>query len=229
MIELQQLSKSHTLGAESVQALVGADLVVGAGEALAIVGPSGSGKSTLLQLLGLLDTPSAGRYLFEGQDVAGIQGDQRARLRNRKIGFVFQRFHLVPRLDALDNVALPMRLGGVGRRERRARAAALLERVGLADRIGHRPSELSGGQQQRVAIARALAQSPKLLLADEPTGSLDQGSGGEILDLLLELNAEGTTLMVVTHDAGLAQRLPRGLWMLDGRIERDEVLTVAGP
>lgn len=222
MIELEGIGKEYPQAGESVHALIGVDLKVAAGEAVAILGPSGSGKSTLLHILGLLDSPTSGRYVLNGADVSRLVGNDLARVRNRDVGFVFQRFHLVSRLDATDNVALPLRFGGVARRERRRRAAELLERVGLSDRAGHRPAELSGGQQQRVAIARALACGPRLLLADEPTGALDQAVGAEILDLLADLNAGGTTLVVVTHDEALAARLPRQVRMLDGTIESDE-------
>jgi len=222
MIELEGIGKEYPQAGETVHALVGVDLEVAAGEAVAILGPSGSGKSTLLHILGLLDSPTSGRYVLNVTDVSRLVGNELARVRNRDVGFVFQRFHLVSRLDAIDNVALPLRFGGVPRRERRRRAVELLERVGLSDRAGHRPAELSGGQQQRVAIARALACGPRLLLADEPTGALDQAVGAEILDLLAELNAGGTTLVVVTHDEALAARLPRQVRMLDGNIESDE-------
>ena len=222
MIELEGIGKEYPQAGEAVHALVEVDLEVAAGEAVAILGPSGSGKSTLLHILGLLDSPTSGRYLLNGKDVSRLEGNDLARVRNRDVGFVFQRFHLVSRLDAIDNVALPLRFGGVARRERRRRAAELLERVGLSDRAGHRPAELSGGQQQRVAIARALACAPRLLLADEPTGALDQAVGSGILDLLADLNAGGTTLVVVTHDEALAARLPRQVRMLDGTIESDE-------
>lgn len=222
MIELRGLTKTYAQANETVHALVQVDLDIARGESLAILGPSGSGKSTLLQLMGLLDSPTSGTYHLDGRDVTALTGPELARCRNEQIGFVFQRFHLVGRLSALDNVELPLRFGRVPRKERRRRAAALLDRVGLSDREGHRPSELSGGQQQRVAIARAMAANPDVLLADEPTGALDQAMGAEILQLLLALSGEGRTLVVVTHDEELAARLPRAVRMLDGRVERDE-------
>ncbi|MEM9378760.1 MAG: ABC transporter ATP-binding protein [Planctomycetota bacterium] len=221
MIELRGIGKDYAQASATVRALEDVDLDVDAGEAVAVLGPSGSGKSTLLHVVGLLDTPTRGTYALGGRPVAGLSPGELAGVRNREVGFVFQRFHLVPRLDAVENVALPMRFGGVGRRERRRRALELLGEVGLADRSTHRPAELSGGQQQRVAISRALALRPRLLLADEPTGALDQSVGADILDLLLGLNRAGTTLLVVTHDEGLAARLPREVRMIDGRVERD--------
>jgi ABC-type lipoprotein export system ATPase subunit len=218
MLELEGIGLDYTLGESRVRALDGVDLSIRAGERLAILGPSGSGKSTLLHVLGCLDTPSRGCYRIEGQDVAGLDRDGLAALRCERIGFVFQRFHLMPRQTALENVALPMRFAGLGLRERRVRAAELLARVGLADRAKHRPGELSGGQQQRVAIARALANNPRVLLADEPTGNLDSRSGEEVMGLLLDLNTEGMTMVVVTHDEELAQRIGRIVRMLDGRV-----------
>ncbi|MEM1449103.1 MAG: ABC transporter ATP-binding protein [Planctomycetota bacterium] len=229
MIELRGIGKEYAQASATVRALVDVDLDVDAGEALAVLGPSGSGKSTLLHLLGLLETPTRGTYALGGRAVSGLAPDELARVRNREVGFVFQRFHLVPRLDAVENVALPMRFGSVGRRDRRRRALELLDEVGLAERATHRPAELSGGQQQRVAIARALALRPRLLLADEPTGALDQSVGSEILELLLGLNRGGTTLVVVTHDEGLAARLPRQVRMLDGRVERDDRRVQSSP
>ena len=221
ILELQGVGRDYALGATLVRALDGVDLSVAEGERLAILGPSGSGKSTLLHVLGCLDTATRGRYRLDGVDVAGLDRDGLAAVRCDKVGFVFQRFHLMPRQTALDNVALPMRFAGLSSAERRRRAAQLLDRVGLGDRMDHRPGELSGGQQQRVAVARALANRPRVLLADEPTGNLDSHSGEEVMDLLLQLNAEGTTLAVVTHDEDLAARIGRVVRMLDGRIVSD--------
>ncbi len=221
MIELNDVGRDYTLGTTLVRALDAVNLHVEAGERLAILGPSGSGKSTLLHVLGCLDRPSRGSYHLDGVDVASLDRDELAAARCEKVGFVFQRFHLMPRQTALENVALPMRFAGMGAGERRRRAAQLLERVGLADRAQHRPGELSGGQQQRVAVARALANRPQILMADEPSGNLDSHSGEEIFELLLELNREGSTLVVVTHDEELAARLGRVVRMLDGRIVSD--------
>ena len=221
MIQLEGIEKEYDQGEGAVHALREVDLCVEAGEWIAVLGQSGSGKSTLLHVIGCLDTPSRGRYLIDGEDVAGLDRNQLAALRNRRFGFVFQAFHLMPRASALENVALPLRFAGVPAEERRVRATELLCRVGLGDRLAHRPPELSGGQQQRVAVARALANRPDVILADEPTGNLDSHSGAEILALLEELNSEGQTLVVVTHDEGLAERAGRVIRMLDGRIVSD--------
>lgn len=218
MIELQGVGRDYEMGATLVRALDAVDLRVAEGESVALLGPSGSGKSTLLQLLGCLDQPSRGSYHLDGVDVGSLGRDTLAALRCRKVGFVFQRFHLMPRQTALQNVMLPMRFAGTPAKEQKERAKALLDRVGLADRAGHRPGELSGGQQQRVAVARALANRPKVLLADEPTGNLDSAAGQDVLELLLELHAAGTTLVVVTHDEELAERLQRTVRLHDGRI-----------
>ena len=221
MIRLEAVSKDYVTGETAVHALREVDCTVEAGEYLSILGPSGSGKSTMLHVIGCLDTPSRGRYLLDGEDVSGLDVNRMAEVRNRRFGFVFQAFQLLPRATALDNVALPLRLAGVGLAARRARAAALLDRVGLADRATHRPTELSGGQQQRVAIARALANQPGVILADEPTGNLDSQAGQEVVALLEELNAEGRAVIVVTHDEHLAARTRRVIRMLDGRIVSD--------
>ncbi|ROR34605.1 ABC transporter ATP-binding protein [Inmirania thermothiophila] len=221
MIRLEGVSRTFRVGGEPVHALRGVDLAVEAGEYVAIMGPSGSGKSTLLHILGLLDRPSAGRYLLDGADVGGLDDDARAALRLRRIGFVFQFFHLVPRLSAADNVALPLVLAGVAPAARRRRVAEALAGVGLAHRAAHRPDELSGGQRQRVAIARATILRPALLLADEPTGNLDRATGREVLALLERLHGEGLTLVVVTHDPAIGGRAPRLIRLEDGRIVED--------
>lgn len=222
VIEMSGIGRDYMAAAGETGALVRAldavDLRVERGEALAVLGPSGSGKSTLLNLLGLLDTPTRGSYRLDGRAVESLKGRELAATRNQRIGFVFQSFHLVPRLSAVDNVGLPLRFAGVPRRERRRRALELLDQLGLADRANHKPAELSGGQQQRVAIARAMVTKPSLLLADEPTGALDQATGASIMTLLDDLHAEGMTLIIVTHDENLGARMPRCLRMLDGRV-----------
>jgi putative ABC transport system ATP-binding protein len=204
-----------------VTAVADVTLRIDAGENIAIRGPSGCGKSTLLHMLGCVETPSSGTLLFNGRDVTGLTDRERSLLRLREIGFVFQRFFLLPMLTAWENVELPQSEAGIGKVERRARTAELLEYVGLAGRAGHRPSELSGGEMQRIAIARALANRPRLLLADEPTGELDQTTGAQVAALLERVNADGTALVIVTHDPGLAERSRRVLTMRDGRIESD--------
>jgi putative ABC transport system ATP-binding protein len=221
MIEMQAICREYSSGASVVHALRNANLRIEVGEYLAILGPSGSGKSTLMHILGCLDSATSGRYELDGQDISQLDSNAMAKVRNRTIGFIFQRFHLLPRATALQNVAMPLRFAGVKRAQREARASQLLERVGLADRMTHLPSELSGGQQQRVAIARALANNPRLLLADEPTGNLDSASGKAIVTLLEELHADGTTIAVVTHDEKLAERTARVIRMLDGCIQND--------
>jgi putative ABC transport system ATP-binding protein len=222
-IELQGIERVFHLGDSVVHALAGIDLRIDAGEYIAVMGPSGSGKSTLLNMLGLLDRPDAGHYRLEGRDVTTLSPDEQAQVRSRRIGFVFQSFHLVPRLTAAENIALPMVLAGLQPREREARVQQALQGFGLADRAGHRPDELSGGQRQRVAIARATIMQPALLLADEPTGNLDRATGDEVVRLLEQLNAGGVTLLVVTHDAALGARARRRLLMEDGAIRRDEL------
>ncbi|MBI3706878.1 MAG: ABC transporter ATP-binding protein, partial [Proteobacteria bacterium] len=197
IIETKALARDYRIGTQTVRALRGVDVTIARGEFVAVVGPSGSGKTTFLNLIGCLDTPSAGSYRLDEADVSGVGADTLAAIRNRKIGFVFQSYNLVPRTTALQNVELPLVYAGVRQKERRSRALAALDRVGLADRVGHLPSELSGGQQQRVAIARALMASPSLLLCDEPTGNLDSASTASILRLFAELGAEGLTLVVV--------------------------------
>jgi len=218
MIRLEQVSKRYDTGRRAVEALRDVCVEIERGEYVALVGPSGSGKSTLLHLIGCLDRPTSGRYHLDGINVGALGINDLAEIRNRKIGFVFQRFHLLPRLSACENVTLPMRLARRPLRERQERAAALLRRVGLEDRLSHRPTELSGGEQQRVAIARAVANEPALLLADEPTGNLDSQSGAEVVRLLEELLEEGRTVIVVTHDEGLSRRARRTIRLHDGRI-----------
>ncbi len=217
IIEAEGLTKMYRMGRTEVHALRGVDLRVRAGEFVALMGPSGSGKSTLMHLLGCLDKPTAGTYCLEGRDVSALSDDERARLRGHRIGFVFQTFNLLPRLDALGNVALPLLYQG-NTPGVEQRAAEALTRVGLADRLRHRPAELSGGERQRVAIARALVTDPALILADEPTGNLDSQTGADILSLLAALHADGRTVLVVTHDADVAAYARRVLHMLDGRL-----------
>lgn len=218
MIRLEQVAKRYDTGRRAVEALRDICVEIERGEYVALVGPSGSGKSTLLHLIGCLDRPTSGRYHLDGIDVGALRINDLAEIRNRKIGFVFQRFHLLPRLSACENVTLPMRLARRPPRERQERAAALLRRVGLEDRLSHRPTELSGGEQQRVAVARAVTNDPAVLLADEPTGNLDSRSGAEVVRLLEELLDEGRTVIVVTHDEGLSRRARRTIRLHDGRI-----------
>ncbi|MBL4622539.1 MAG: ABC transporter ATP-binding protein [Immundisolibacteraceae bacterium] len=225
MIELTNISRHFSMGDQTVKALDGVSLTINSGEYISLMGPSGSGKSSLLNLIGLLDTANAGRYLFDGQDTTNMEDRKLADLRGRYIGFVFQSFHLIPRLSAADNVMMPMTLAGIDIDQRRQRVAQLLERFGLTDRAGHKPNELSGGQRQRVAIARAMVMQPSLILADEPTGNLDQNSGKEVVEQLEALNQDGITLVVVTHDSNLGQRAHRQINLVDGRIVADSGLT----
>ena len=221
---VEGLTKIYGTGESRVAALAGVSFAIDAGEWVSIIGPSGSGKSTLLNLLGLLDRPTAGRYALAGRDVASLRGAELARTRGELIGFIFQSFNLLPRETARANVELPLVYAGVPGAERRRRALEALDRVGLANRAGHKPPQLSGGQQQRVAIARALVGRPTMLLADEPTGNLDSSTGADILDLFAELNAGGVTLVVVTHDSTVAARAGRVIEIRDGRsYERDTV------
>ena len=221
MIELKNVSRSFVVGDQEVTALCNINLQLGAGEYLSIMGPSGSGKSTLLNLLGLLDRPSAGEYLLDGGNVTDLSDEQQARVRSEKIGFVFQSFHLVPRLTAAQNIELPMMLAGIPVEERKQRVAKLIDSYGLSTRADHRPDQLSGGQRQRVAIARATVMRPSVLLADEPTGNLDRTTGWEVLKLLEGLLEQGITLVLVTHDAEIGERAKRQLHMLDGSIQSD--------
>ena len=221
MIRLEQVGRDFRVGDQTVHALTDISLQINAGEYVSIMGPSGSGKSTLLNLLGLLDRASSGHYFLDGRDVTGLSDDEQAYTRNSQIGFVFQAFHLVPRLSAAENVELPLLLGGVPARERRARVDRVLELLQLADRAHHKPDQLSGGQRQRVAIARATVTEPSVLLADEPTGNLDQHSGLAVIDALEALNARRITLIVVTHDAAIGRRAGRQIKMVDGRITAD--------
>lgn len=221
VIQARELCKIYHMGEVEVQALCGVNLDIKRGEVLAIMGPSGSGKSTLMNLLGCLDRPTSGEYILDGEMVSHLNDDQLAEIRNRKVGFVFQNFNLLPRMTALGNVELPLRYSGQnGNRQERAQES--LRAVGLADRIHHKPMELSGGQQQRVAIARALINNPAIIMADEPTGNLDSKSGKEIMDLLINLNKQsGTTLIIVTHDPNVAARAKRVIHLYDGAVVKD--------
>jgi putative ABC transport system ATP-binding protein len=222
IIRMAGIRKVYDTGKIKVEALAGIDLDVHPGEFVAIVGPSGSGKSTLMNLVGCLDTPTEGIYEIGGDNVAGVTRDELAEIRNRRVGFVFQNFNLLPHITAQENVELPMLFGGISPRERRQRAVDLLSRVGLGDRVHHKPTELSGGQMQRVAIARALAMNPDILLADEPTGNLDTSSGTDIMSIFTELWQSGRTLVIITHDPALAKRASRIVEIRDGRITSDQ-------
>ena len=221
MIRIEDMYKIYRMGTNEVHALRGVSLHVRPGEFVAVIGPSGSGKSTLMNMIGCLDTPTSGKYFLDGKEVSKLKDDALADIRNRKIGFIFQGFNLIPKLTALENVELPLVYMGVSSRDRHRMAVEALERVGLGDRLNHKPSELSGGQQQRVAVARALSSRPPILLADEPTGALDSKSGAEILGMMQELHSEGKTIVLITHDsniAGMAQRIVR---IYDGMLAED--------
>ena len=221
VIEMEALSKVYSTGKLTVTALDGIDLSIAYGEYVAIMGPSGSGKSTMMNILGCLDVPTSGRYRLDGAPVDGLSDDELAAVRNRKIGFVFQSFNLLPRYSALDNVALPLLYAGVPRSERRLRASQVLEQVGLADRMNHLPGELSGGQRQRVAVARALVTHPSLILADEPTGNLDTATSIDIMRLFGAVHAAGNTVVLVTHEEDIARHAHRIIRLRDGRVESD--------
>jgi putative ABC transport system ATP-binding protein len=221
VIQIRELTRAYVMGAETVQALRGVTLEIRRNEYVAIMGPSGSGKSTLMNLIGCLDTPTSGEYWLNGQEVSRMPDDALARVRNREIGFVFQTFNLLPRASARANVELPLVYGGVSARQRKQRAEAALQRVGLGDRMDHRPNELSGGQRQRVAIARALVNDPAILLADEPTGNLDSTTSEEIMRVFAALHAQGQTVIMVTHEADIAAHAARIVLLRDGRIASD--------
>lgn len=218
MIDMREIKKIYSTGRIEVEALRGVDLVIGANEFVSIMGPSGSGKSTLMNLMGCLDTPTSGEYHLDGQKVESLGPNDLAEIRNKKVGFVFQNFNLLPYATAFENVEMPLIFGGVPTRKRKDRAMELLSRVGLGDRADHKPTELSGGEMQRVAIARALANQPRLILADEPTGNLDSASGGEIIQLFEELGRQGHTIVVITHDKEIARRTHRIIKLRDGMV-----------
>jgi putative ABC transport system ATP-binding protein len=218
LIELEEIRKVYDSGENAVEALRGVSVTIDKWEFAAIIGPSGSGKSTLMHILGCLDSPSSGKYWLDGEDVAEMSGKELARIRNQKVGFVFQTFNLLPRATILKNVELPLVYAGISRAERRERALAALDRVGLMQRAKHRPNELSGGQRQRVAVARALINNPSLILADEPTGNLDTKTGSEIMGMFEELASKGETIVIVTHDPALAARTHRRIRIVDGQI-----------
>ena len=222
LLHLVDVRKSYRIGPVKTEVLRGVDLQVGAGDLISIMGPSGSGKTTLMNIVGLLDRPSSGHHVLDGRDVSGLRDDALARLRNAHVGFVFQAFHLLPRLTAAENVCVPLVYRGTGRQEALRRARAMLERLGMGERLEHRPDQLSGGQKQRVAIARALVGGPALLLADEPTGALDGDTADETMGLLLELNAEqGVTVLIITHDPAVARRCTRRMRIDDGRLREE--------
>ncbi len=221
VIEIDAVRKTYNTGSVTVEALRGVSLVIGEGEYVAIMGPSGSGKSTLMHIIGCLDVPSDGRYLLAGEDVSGLDEEDLAEIRNRRVGFVFQQFNLLPSLSAWRNVELPLTYAGVASAERRERAIAALTRVGLGDRVEHKPGELSGGQQQRVAVARALVSNPALILADEPTGNLDSTATEDVLELFDELHAQGRTVVLITHEAEVAERARRVVRIRDGAVSSD--------
>jgi putative ABC transport system ATP-binding protein len=222
MIALKGLVKNYMVGTQVVEALRGINLVIEKGEYVAIMGPSGSGKSTLMNILGALDTPTSGHYFLNGTDVSQMVDNDLAIVRNKEIGFIFQTFNLLPRYDALENVILPLIYGGVSKHERRERGLKVLEKVGLADRVTHKPNELSGGQRQRVAVARALINNPAIILADEPTGNLDSKTSVDIMNLIRDIHELGNTIIVVTHEEDIAKRAQRIIRLLDGHVESDK-------
>ncbi|MGM0588616.1 MAG: ABC transporter ATP-binding protein [Bacteroidota bacterium] len=222
IIEIENLERSYQMGTTVVRALRGIDFRVQKNEFVAIMGPSGSGKSTLMNMIGCLDTPTSGSYILNNRNVSELNDAELAEVRNREIGFVFQTFNLLPRTDCLANVELPLIYSGIGARERKEMARKTLERVGLGDRVDHKPNELSGGQRQRVAIARALVNNPSIILADEPTGNLDTKTGQEIMELFEELHRQGNTILLVTHEPEIAEHARRIIFLRDGKIERDE-------
>ena len=222
MITMQNITKSYEMGTQVVHALRGLDMQINEGEFVAIMGPSGSGKSTLMNIIGCLDIPNSGTYTIDGIDVSVMTDDEQAKIRNQRIGFVFQQFNLLPRTTAVKQVSLPLMYAGYGRAERTARAQEALQAVGLGDRMDHRPDELSGGQQQRVAIARALATNPSIILADEPTGNLDTQSGEEIMQIFKDLHEDkGITLIMITHDPEIGEKAERVIWIRDGLIQEN--------
>ncbi len=223
IIRTANLVKDYSLGKVKVRALNGVDLTIGEGEFVAIMGPSGSGKSTLMHIIGCLDTPTSGEYHLDGVLVSEMEKNQLAMVRNRKIGFVFQSFNLLPHLNVLKNVELPLMYAGAGQKERNLKARQIIDSVGLSERLRHKPAELSGGQRQRVAIARAIVNDPAILLADEPTGNLDSQAGGDILEIFSRLHSEGNTVIIVTHDKAVAGRAGRIIRIMDGRIENGDI------
>lgn len=223
LIEIKDLRKKYIMGEMEVEALSGVNLSIAANEFVSIMGPSGSGKSTLMNILGCLDTPTGGQYLFDSIDISSRTDDELSEIRNKKIGFIFQTFNLLPKLDALQNVELPLMYSGVDKKERRELAKKALKRLGLESRMNHKPNELSGGQRQRVAIARALVTNPEIILADEPTGNLDTKTGREIMEIFRELHQEGNTIILITHEHEIAQQANRGIIIRDGLITKDEL------
>ncbi len=222
VIEIRNIIRDFPLGQETVHVLKGIDLDIESGDYIAIMGPSGSGKSTLMNLLGCLDTPTSGSYNLNGKDVSKMSDDELAEIRNKEIGFVFQTFNLMPRTTALENVALPMIYAGISKKDRTKRAEEVLEDVGLADRMDHKPNQLSGGQRQRVAMGRALVNNPSIILADEPTGNLDSKTSEEIMDLLDEIHSKGNTVIVVTHEEDIAAKAHRVIRLIDGMVDSDK-------
>lgn len=225
MIQMKNVTKTYMMGEEAVHALDGVNLTINDGEFVAIIGPSGSGKSTLMNIIGCLDVADTGEYILDGQAIEDYSENELAHIRNQKLGFVFQSFNLLSKLSALENVELPLVYLGVHNRERRQRGREALELVGLGDRLKHRPTELSGGQQQRVAVARALVTRPSLILADEPTGNLDQKTGQEILRLLRDIHDQGNTVVIITHDEYIAEQATRRIRILDGKVAEEEVIS----